>query len=259
MGLVGSLDDKAKLLLATTSANNCHLIAGTFATFLQFLLGLFAISTLVYKRSVETPRRPLDIWLMDVSKQVLSSFVIHFWNIGLSILFANSFLITSADATADVAQSSSGADECSFYFLSFVFDTILGVFLVWVLLKVNRQIATLLQIESIQIQGYYSNPPKLSWYLQQLVCFLVIILISKIILGLMMYSVASSLEAIGSVIFAPLKLHPNTELVVVMIICPCFLNIIQYWLQDNFLMDKDDPLVSHKRIEREQYAHLGEI
>lgn len=89
-------------------------------------------------------------------------------------------------------------------------------------------------------------------YLQQLICFLTVILVSKLILGMMMYSVAGFLADVGSFIFSPLRLHPNTELVVVMIVCPCFLNIVQYWLVDNFLSEIGDAGKS-----RERYSYLG--
>jgi hypothetical protein len=176
----------------STQTSQCHLIAGKFATSLQIFIGATAMGTLIYKRYTETPRRFLDIWLMDVSKQVFSSALVHFWNIGLSILFTSSFLTTSG---------TSGGDECSFYFLNFVFDTILGVFMIWILLKVLKRIAFAFGIEALKHQGYYGDPPKLSRYIQQLLGYLTLVLISKVILALMMLSVRGTLQWIGGVIF----------------------------------------------------------
>ena len=240
---------------------SCHLLAGTFAVVIQAFIGVVSLSTLVYKRFVDASRRPLEIWLMDVSKQIFSSVFIHFWNIFLSIAFTNKLdnLRLNSSNGVDVAQIRRGVvyfwvpDECSFYFLSFVFDTVLGVLLIWVLLKVTRQLAIYFRVESIRNQGYYGTPPRLTWYVQQLLCFLTVILLSKLILGMMMYSVAGTLADIGSFIFSPLRLHPNTELVVVMIVCPCFLNIVQYWLVDNFLSEIGDAGKS-----RERYSYLGD-
>ena len=104
----------------------------------------------------------------------------------------------------------------------------------------------------ICLPSFYLYPINNISYLQQLVCFLTVILVSKLILGMMMYSVAGFLADVGSFIFSPLRLHPNTELVVVMIVCPCFLNIVQYWLVDNFLSEKGDAGKS-----RERYSYLG--
>ena len=176
---------------------------------------------------------------MDASKQIFSSFIIHFFNIGMSILFANTFANSFLDTTDLTEEARLEPDECSFYFLSFVFDTVLGVFIVWILLKVSKQLATTFKIDGLKSQGFYGSPsPRMDWYCLQLVVFLMIIIISKIILGLMMYSVATTLGAIGSFIFQPLRLRPNTELVVVMVVCPCFLSgtFHQYNLRMNKLL-----------------------
>jgi hypothetical protein len=93
---------------------------------LQLVLGVTALMSLIYKRQTESPRRPFDVWFMDVSKQGFSSVLVHFWNIGLSIIFAN---LSSNDNRA--------SDECAFYFINFLLDTFVGVFLVWLLLKVK--------------------------------------------------------------------------------------------------------------------------
>ena len=45
-------------------------LADTFALVVQGLLGVLALLSLVYKRVIETPPRPLTVWLMDTSKQV---------------------------------------------------------------------------------------------------------------------------------------------------------------------------------------------
>ena len=153
---------------------SCHLLAGSFAVVIQAFIGIVSLSTLVYKRFIDNSRRPLEIWLMDVSKQIFSSIFIHFWNIALSIIFTNKLdnLRLNSSNGVDVAQIRRGVvyfwvpDECSFYFLSFVFDTILGVFLIWVLLKVARQLAITCRLEAIRNQGYYGTPPRLTWYVQ---------------------------------------------------------------------------------------------
>lgn len=49
----------------------CQLLSGTEAYAIQMLLGVSAIGTLFYKRHVERPRRTLQIWSLDVSKQAI--------------------------------------------------------------------------------------------------------------------------------------------------------------------------------------------
>lgn len=49
----------------------CKLLSGAESYAIQILLAGIAFGTLWYKRHVERPRRTLQIWLMDVSKQAI--------------------------------------------------------------------------------------------------------------------------------------------------------------------------------------------
>lgn len=55
----------------------CTLLSGVFALSVQGVLGITAVLSLVYKRFVERPRRPLRIWSFDVGKQVVGAAVAH--------------------------------------------------------------------------------------------------------------------------------------------------------------------------------------
>ena len=173
---------------------------------------------------------------MDISKQAISSVFIHFWNITFSIFFAKT-VFEKSKSEFGVGENS---DECAFYFLCFLFDTILGVFLVWMLLKIIYRISIYFRIDSIKVQGFYGNPILINWYIQQLLIYLLIVIISKIMISIIMFSVAIPLQIFGNYIFRSLRLRPKTELIVVMIACPCVLSIVQYWLLDNFLSDVSD-------------------
>lgn len=254
--------------MADSSHVQCVLLGGTFAYLIQLFIGVVAMSTLVYKRNVtEHPRRPLDIWLMDVSKQLVSSVIIHVWNIGLSILFASLNASYNDDKTDDYDDNAEGGssivneegDECAFYFLNFLFDTIFGVFLVFLMIKASGNIAVYFNMPSIQKQGFYGFPPQIKWYLHQLAVFIFIILISKFILGIFMYSMADQLSALGDWLFSPLDSNPSAELVVVMVVCPAFLSMVQYWLQDNFLMGSKD-VVGHDydQLDSQDFLDKGE-
>ena len=72
------------------TTRQCHLLGGWFATSIQVFIGIIALTSLVYKREfVENPKRPISIWIMDVSKQIFSSVIIHFCNIGIIISITN--------------------------------------------------------------------------------------------------------------------------------------------------------------------------
>ena len=60
--------------------NKCELF-GPFGFFVQFSLGVVSFGTLIIKRQLEYPKRSLRIWLLDVSKQGISTFLLHFLNL----------------------------------------------------------------------------------------------------------------------------------------------------------------------------------
>lgn len=103
----------------------CHLL-GPWALIVQGALGLLALSSLVYKRWRETPRRPLRIWFFDVSKQVFGSVLLHLANILMSMLSSGSFDVA---AKTKATPQYAGADDegnqpnpCSFYLLNITID-----------------------------------------------------------------------------------------------------------------------------------------
>lgn len=105
--------------------NECHLL-GSYALLVQGALGLLAVSSLVYKRWRESPRRPLKIWFFDVSKQVFGSVLLHLANILMSMLSSGSFDVA---AKTKATPQYAGADDegkqpnpCSFYLLNLAID-----------------------------------------------------------------------------------------------------------------------------------------
>jgi hypothetical protein len=103
----------------------CHLL-GPYALLVQGALGLLAVSSLIFKRYRETPRRPLKIWFFDASKQVFGSVLLHLANILMSMLSSGSFDV--AAKTAATPQYAGADDEgkvpnpCSFYLLNLAID-----------------------------------------------------------------------------------------------------------------------------------------
>jgi hypothetical protein len=88
--------------------------------------------------------------------------------------------------------------------------------------------------------GKLKSRLKLSMYVYQLLSWLGIVFISKIILGTLQLLANSWLEVIGSTILYPLKDEPKLKLIVVMAFIPVILNTIQFWVQDNFLKHKKE-------------------
>lgn len=192
----------------------CKLLSGPFATSLQICIGISASSTLLYKRYIEHPKRPWNIWMMDVSKQGFSSVLMHAWNIFQSILFS-------------ALSTRSSPDECANYFINFLLDTLFGVFIIWAGLSLICRLARIVRVDCLMENGFYGDPPQISWYFAQLGVFLLVIIMSKLLLGSLLYLVSSTSDKLAEIVFRPLRSNPELELVIVMVVCPFFLSIIQ--------------------------------
>jgi len=76
-------------------------------------------------------------------------------------------------------------------------------------------------------------------YIIQLIVWLMIITISKLIVFWVEYINAEQLIETGMAVLSVFYGNPNAELIFVMILVPFTLNSIQYWVQDNFLKGTD--------------------
>ncbi|CEG45667.1 Protein of unknown function DUF3661, vaculolar transmembrane [Plasmopara halstedii] len=199
------------------NGEQCVLFSDAASYAIQLLLGLVAIATLWYKRHVERPRRPLQIWLMDIAKQMIGASVGHIINLFVSI------------------QMPPVTDECAWYFLNFLSDCTLGMIVSLAFLRLQQELAFSMNWVNIQESGEYGNPPSYRVWALQLMSWLVIIVFSKAIVVSVMIAAATPLGLVGELLFHSLRGYPFTELVLVMIVCPSFLNIVQFWIQDSFL------------------------
>ncbi|RHY25985.1 hypothetical protein DYB32_007964 [Aphanomyces invadans] len=85
---------------------------------------------------------------------------------------------------------------------------------------------------SIVTSGEYGNPP-------QFVCvnpvYLVSLIAMKVVVTILVYILYIPLATGSTYIFSIFSHHRHAELVVVMILGPCVVNIIQFWVLDNYL------------------------
>ena len=94
------------------SIRECEIL-GPLGMVVQGVLGIISLSSLLIKRYLERPKRPINIWFLDTSKQLVSASLLHFMNMGLSM----------------VLSESNSTDNCEWYFINFTTDVILGTFL----------------------------------------------------------------------------------------------------------------------------------
>ena len=91
---------------------------GNFGYLIQIILGIIAFMILIIKRKYEKPKRPIKVWLLDISKQIFSAGFSHILNLFLSVFL-----------------SGENNDECLFYFICTLLDSTLGVFISYLFMK----------------------------------------------------------------------------------------------------------------------------
>ena len=203
--------------------DECKLLEGIFAYFIQGLLGILALSTLLIKRYREFPKRFWTVWIMDISKQGMSSLFCHFIAIIIALL---------------MSVLSTNTNECAWYFLVYIIDTIIGTLVSFGLLILTTKIAIKYNITSLTKSGEYGIPPSKRIWIKQLCTWCIIVIIARCISGFIVWCLRSELEVVASSIAISFETNPKLFLGLVMIICPFIINLIQMWIQDNFLKNK---------------------
>jgi hypothetical protein len=238
------------------SNSKCEMLGG-FGFFIQAVLGAAAFSILIVKRYIEKPRRPWKIWFYDVAKQIISSLVLHLFN-----------LIISAILSSDEKD----ADACVWYFVTVTLDCTLGAFLSYIFMWLMDGIANSSDWTILKTGLYYDEYMegnkkcyKLDWkkYGSQLGVWLVITLIVKIILLIMLKICKLFLVNLGTFFLSPFS-NAKVRLVMVMIIFPVILNALYFWVVDNILKlkesDKDEVnLNEEKKNSNVNNIELGQL
>ncbi|CAO1614779.1 unnamed protein product [Jaminaea pallidilutea] len=211
--------------------NDCRLL-GPFALVVQGLMGILVLGTLVWKRQRENPRRPWKIWLLDITKQMLGQLFVHTLNVLLS------------NFVADVGDQ----NPCSLYFLNILVDTTLGVFIIYLTLRVTTHVLTDVWGFTGFVSGQYSDRnkrgrgkasrPKLSYWLKQLGSYFFALFMMKLVVTLL-FVIFPFLFAFGRWLLDLFGEAKNVQVLFVMCIFPLAMNTLQFWLVDSFL--RHDP------------------
>ena len=98
----------------------CRLL-GPFALFVQAGLGVLALSSVVYKRWRERPRRPMKVWFFDVSKQVVGSALLHLLNVFMSMVSSEDYELASSPKNV-LDKAARTPNPCSFYLINIAVD-----------------------------------------------------------------------------------------------------------------------------------------
>mmetsp|Transcript_10746 Transcript_10746/g.16363 ORF Transcript_10746/g.16363 Transcript_10746/m.16363 type:complete len:283 (+) Transcript_10746:150-998(+) len=197
----------------------------TFTSIVQGLLAAFALASLWVKRLQEKPRRKFLTWFLDVSKQAFGAAYAHVLNMVISAIIAGNTM--GGEHTLD--------DECAWYAINYVIDTTLGLVITIVFLDWLEKLATYFNWTSLKNSGVYVGREGLMHWAMQMMAWIIILTLVKVIICVVMWLTSAPLAYIGAVLFAPLQSNIRFELLFVMIFFPGVLNIIYFWITDSYL------------------------
>jgi len=204
----------------------CSLTQGLFALLVQVMLGILCFASLLVKRHLECPRRSLEVWVMDTSKQAASSVCAHLSGIAIASIM-------------EAATKTSGTNECAWYFVTFSVDTTIGVSFAYLMLQaVQRGSAAVGCCPALQNSGSYGEPPDWALWQHQMAVWCAITVAARGCCGGTIYALRAPLAAVAVAVATPFEGQPRLLLLLVMVACPLFMNIAQLWLQDAFLKAK---------------------
>ncbi|CEP60145.1 uncharacterized protein LALA0_S01e04038g [Lachancea lanzarotensis] len=250
--------------MALDDDESCQLL-GPVSLFIQSLMGLIAIGGVLVKRRYERPKRRWRVWSFDVGKQVLGSLILHFLNVGISILKQQGETVLIAMSlkehhTYSGGDDDPGGDQCDWYFLNLLMDTTVGTLVLWMLLRVLENWLTYLGVENIESGNYYAEPlgeldleevsienpgdgnngleryePLFSAFGKQLMMFVCGLALTK----MCVFLILTYFEVLA-VWFAELTLNwanpwPNFQVFLVMFVFPVLLNCFQYFWVDSII------------------------
>lgn len=224
----------------------CRLLAGPSGALAQATLAFAALLALFYKRLRETPPvRPLNVWGMDVSKQLLGAAAAHAAGLAVALFVA-----------AGPPPARAGwkpASECGWYAVAFTVDTLIGTGLaVWLhraaVAAAGRRTgrggpptptsatAPPSFVHAVARCGDYGSPPRLAAFVPQALEWVACVVAARALCAVVVWLLRSPLSAAASAVDALFAgAAPATELAAVMVTGPLALNIAQALVQDAVL------------------------
>jgi STIMATE family len=205
-----------------------------FTVAVQLTLAIAAIASLWIKRLREHPQRTLSTWFYDVSKQGIGACYAHVMNMTIAAVISE-----------NIRGDNVLEDQCAWYGLSYLIDTTIGLLLAILGLQAVERMANRYHWKPLQHSGVYVGDTALCHWFSQVMAWMIILTITKLIIYLFMWLFSSQLAWIGSTLFAPFTGYKHFELLFVMIFFPGVLNVIYFWIADSYLKATDDQVEAH--------------
>jgi len=209
-----------------------------FTVFVQLLLAFLALLSLWFKRNSEKPKRTFRTWFLDISKQAFGACYAHVLNMVIAALLAKNVAESESKNALD--------DQCAWYGLSYLIDTTLGLLLSIIFLDLLDRVANEQDWVSLKHSGVYVGTDGIMHWIHQVVAWMLILTIVKLIVYGFMAALADQLAWFGGLLFEPFQFNIRFELLFVMIFFPGFLNVIYFWIADGYLKAKSDHAGAHE-------------
>ncbi|XP_077286688.1 store-operated calcium entry regulator STIMATE-like [Arctopsyche grandis] len=194
-------------------------LTNTYGWFLQVLLAGLAFTCLIGKRFCEPryTRRSWLVWFYDTSKQGMGAFIIHMANVWLASQFIG--------------------DPCTWYIINFMLDSTLGLLIIWAGIRVAQALSRLYGFYLINF-GEYGKPASACAWGCQCALYALIMIVMKASIGIAVWFLSQ--VGVTRFVLSPFT-DQRLELAVIMLIIPFFVNILMFWVTDNFLMYRPHP------------------
>lgn len=150
------------------------------------------------------------------------------------------FQIIAAIISKNIRGDTVLEDQCAWYGLSYLIDTTLGLILAIIGVRLLDNIANERDWTHLKHSGVYTGPGGWVSWISQVVAWLFILSVVKIIIYFFMWAFSEPLAVFGGFLFNPFQANKHFELVFVMILFPGVLNCIYFWIADSYLQAKKD-------------------
>ena len=199
------------------------MLGGIEALYIQCTLLLLAGVMLVVKNRRQGGRST-DVFIKDVLKQGAGGLTGHCVGMAAAVTLAHS----THDPTL----------ECGWYLVTFTFDTILGTYLTYKGLRWAEGVLRRMGAIEVAGTGYY---PTSSACAKQTLLFVVLVAVARILCGCVVLLLSPLLLHVVRALCTAFQGHPTLFLSTVMLLGPGCLNLVQYYVQDNFLKRQVSP------------------
>jgi hypothetical protein len=212
--------------------DQCYVLSDGWAYLMQMSLFTICLMTLLLKWYMECPRRPINVFTLDCSKQAIAAS----WYHALNMCFAMRVGEFSNGRFHDALKDT---DECSWYFITFLVDVTLGLVINFLFVKLTEE---LIGYESGRYWRNERSGLKVDWreFSLQLSIYCMIITLSKLVvvtLIIINLQYWAQLGVLGTLWIQDV----DARLLFVMVITPGAMDTLFFWVTDEFIKHRIAP------------------